>query len=79
MEIAHVATAWHHDWDDPMSTEAYGELIQTHSDHRLLPPDRLAWLVENVRRAIERHGGVVTMRYRTYVTLARNPVGACSR
>lgn len=68
-----IEETWHHDWDNPMSAEAYGELIQTHSDHRLLAPDRLAWLVDNVSRAIEQHGGVVTMRYRTTVTLARTP------
>ena len=68
-----VDDEWHVDWDDPMSAEGYSELLQTHSDHRMLPPDRLAWLVDSVRGAIEQHGGVVTMRYRTTVTLARTP------
>lgn len=64
---------WHHDWDDQMTAAAYSELVQTHSDHRLLPPDRLAYLVDNTRRLINENGGVVTMRYRTNVTLARTP------
>ncbi|MDQ1446213.1 MAG: hypothetical protein QOI20_2677 [Acidimicrobiaceae bacterium] len=62
---------WHHDWEDRLSAQAYAELIQTHSDHRMLDPDALAGLAAGVGRVIDERGGVITMLYRTTVTLAR--------
>lgn len=60
----------HFDWDEPLSGAAYAELLQTHSDHRMLPPGDLAVLAEAVRGAIDAAGGTVVARYRTLVTIA---------
>jgi SAM-dependent methyltransferase len=64
---------WQFDWDSSLDAESYGELMQTHSDHRMLGPELLGRLVDEVRARIDAAGGVITMRYRTVVILARTP------
>jgi SAM-dependent methyltransferase len=52
-------------------TAAWVELLRTHSDHRLLEPDRRERLLESVAAAIERHGGVYAHRSVTHLWAAR--------
>ncbi|MBV8541670.1 MAG: hypothetical protein JO268_14180 [Pseudonocardiales bacterium] len=52
-------------------TESYSGLVQTHSDHLLLPPPQCERLVEAVRDAITRlGGGRLEYRYRTVLLYA---------
>jgi microsomal dipeptidase-like Zn-dependent dipeptidase len=46
-------------------------LLGTHSNHRMLPPDRRAALHDAVARAIEAHGGTIEIAYVTELYLAR--------
>ena len=46
-------------------------LMQTHSNHRLLPPDRLAALLDAVGTAIDEAGGVLPLDATTYLVTAR--------
>jgi SAM-dependent methyltransferase len=63
-----------YEWTQRYSSTSYGELIQTHSNHRLLPEPQLARLVAAVRRAIDDVGdGTVDYPYRTHLWLARQP------
>lgn len=59
--------AWQRDYD----ADRYGELMQTQSDHQLLPPDELMALVDAVRERIARHGGTLRIHYEARLLLAR--------
>lgn len=52
------------------SSTAYLDLLATHSDHRLLPPDQREALIRGVRVAIDSHGGRIDLRYEAQVYLA---------
>jgi SAM-dependent methyltransferase len=68
--------AWRHeaiDWETSYGTQEYAELIQTHSDVRLLAPDARTRLVTAVAGAIEAAGGRFTFRYRTHLFTASKP------
>jgi SAM-dependent methyltransferase len=58
-------------WQRAYSTEQYLELLQTHSDHLMLAPDRRLFLMEAVAAAIDRAGGQLQLDYVTQLTLAR--------
>jgi SAM-dependent methyltransferase len=53
------------------TTAAYLALLQTHSDHIMLAPDRQAALLAEIGAAIYRHGGSFAVRYETRLCLAR--------
>jgi SAM-dependent methyltransferase len=58
-------------WTREYSTEAYVSLLETHSDHRLLEPDRRASLLAAVAAVIDEHGGTLRLDYVTLLCLAR--------
>jgi SAM-dependent methyltransferase len=59
-------------WSTTYRAREYGELLETHSDHRLLEPERRSRLIDAVVRAIEDAGdGKLEYRYRTVLQLAR--------
>jgi SAM-dependent methyltransferase len=58
-------------WSDRRSASSYVRLLGTHSNHRMLPPDRRAALQDAVARAIEAHGGTIEIAYVTELYLAR--------
>jgi SAM-dependent methyltransferase len=58
-------------WSLTYDATAWGELIQTHSDHRMLAPEQLAKLVEAVRATIAAHGGELVYPYETVLLTAR--------
>jgi SAM-dependent methyltransferase len=51
-------------WSVTYTTAEWIDLLQTHSNHRLLPPDRLTRLLGEVATAIDDLGGNYTYRYR---------------
>jgi SAM-dependent methyltransferase len=51
-------------WSVTYTTAEWLDLLQTHSNHRLLPSDRLTRLLEEVAGAIDDLGGSYTGRYR---------------
>ena len=51
-------------WTQTYTTDEWLDLLQTHSNHRLLPPERLAPLLEAVAAVIDAHGGTYAARYR---------------
>jgi len=57
---------WSHDYDGC----AYVDLMQTQSDHRLLPSRELAALSSAVREAIEAGGGTVRVEYSARLIVA---------
>ncbi|MFL5867692.1 MAG: hypothetical protein ACJ766_11410, partial [Thermoleophilaceae bacterium] len=59
-------------WSQRYDAASYGELLQTHSDHRFLPREQLAELVRAVTTVIETvGGGQITYPYRTDLLTAR--------
>jgi SAM-dependent methyltransferase len=59
-------------WSQVYSAGGYASLLQTHSTVRVLDPDRRDALVSAVTRAIEGHGGELTLPMVTRVWLARS-------
>jgi SAM-dependent methyltransferase len=51
-------------WSQEYTTDEWIDLLQTHSNHRLLPPERLAALLDAVAEAIDADGGIYLGRYR---------------
>jgi SAM-dependent methyltransferase len=62
----HVVT-----WEIDYTAAEWVALLQTHSNHRMLPDDVRTELHEGVAAAIEKHGGVLACIYDTDVYLAR--------
>jgi SAM-dependent methyltransferase len=57
-----------YDWLEPYTTARYLRLLSTQSDHRMLPPDRRAALLEAVGEVV---AGGIEIDYRTSLFLAR--------
>ncbi|HEY7073104.1 MAG TPA: class I SAM-dependent methyltransferase [Acidimicrobiales bacterium] len=51
-------------WSVTYTTAEWIDLLQTHSNHRLLPADRLGRLLDEVAAALDDQGGSYTYRYR---------------
>ena len=51
-------------WSHEYKRDEWIDLLQTHSNHRLLPPERLTRLLDAVAEAIDAHGGTYLGRYR---------------
>jgi SAM-dependent methyltransferase len=60
-------------WERRYSRADWLGMVQTHSDHLRLDPDRRAELVEALGRAIDAIGGSIDSHYGTYAVLARVP------
>ena len=58
-------------WGRSYTTEQWLDQLPTHSDHRTLPPDRLARVLDEVGRTVREAGGVFEMTYRTWLVTAR--------
>ncbi len=58
------------DWTKDYTTTGYVELLQTHSDHRLLPPADLDRLLVAVAEVVDGAGGRITHGYRTHLVTA---------
>ncbi len=58
-------------WSMTRTTADQVGLMQTHSNHRLLPPERLAALLDAVGSAIDEAGGVLHLDVTTYLVTAR--------
>jgi SAM-dependent methyltransferase len=65
-----------YEWKQPYDADAYGELLRTHSDHRLLAPERLEPVVLAITDVINREGGgELIYPYRTDLLFARRTAG----
>ena len=62
-----------YEWVTEYDSGTWIRLLQTHSDHRALPPADLNELLTGVREAIETHGGVHRVEITTELVLARKP------
>lgn len=62
-------------WTRTLSTSRYCDLLSTHSDHRMLRPDRLTRLLAAVSEVIDDIGGAIDLAYETvmYVAHLRDP------
>lgn len=60
-----------HRWAESYSTDDYANLMQTHSNHRMLDREALAHLVEEIRHVIDAHGGTIEVPYETLLFTAR--------
>lgn len=58
-------------WQHRYSRDEWLELIQTRSNHVVLPPDRRARVVERVGQAIDQLGGHLVAHYRTEALFAQ--------
>jgi SAM-dependent methyltransferase len=57
-------------WHAAYTAAEYVDLVQTHSDHRILPPGQLRAVVEGVRAAIEASGGTYGVDYLAVLCIA---------
>jgi SAM-dependent methyltransferase len=57
-------------WSVAYSVEGWLDLLNTHSDHRLLPEARRLALLDAVAEALNRRGGAFEMAYETQLYLA---------
>jgi SAM-dependent methyltransferase len=57
-------------WVKRYSRDEWLDHLPTHSDHRALPPEQLARLLDAVGRAIDERGGSFTMQYDTVLVTA---------
>ena len=62
-------------WEHTYTRDEWLDQIPTHSDHRTLPPDVLATLLEHVGALIDADGGTLTIPHDTELLLDRPPVG----
>lgn len=52
-------------WTQTLSTAEYSELLSTHSDHRMLGPDRLTALLTAIADVMDENGGTLQLAYET--------------
>jgi SAM-dependent methyltransferase len=57
--------------DEDYSRDQWLDYLPTHSDHRTLPPERLAELLRRVGEVIDGFGGRIAVRYETWLVTAR--------
>jgi SAM-dependent methyltransferase len=57
-------------WTQTLSTAEYCDLLSTHSDHRMLGPDRLTELLTAVADVVDQNGGTLQLAYETVLYLA---------
>ena len=60
-------------WKATYTTEGWLEHLQTHSDHRGLPPETLDRLLGEVGAVIDRRGGALRLDYDTWLVSGRAP------
>jgi len=60
-----------YDWSHEYATAEYLELIQTHSDHIVLGPERLGPLLDSVGAVIDAEGGRFRLDYTALLLLVR--------
>jgi trans-aconitate methyltransferase len=58
-------------WQQTYTTAEWISLLRTHSDHRLLPDETRAPLLEAIRQALDERGGTMLVSYETEVVTAR--------
>jgi hypothetical protein len=58
-------------WKWQHTTSSYTDLLRTRSDHRMLETARRELLLGEVAKAIDDHGGEVTVDYETHLYVAR--------
>ena len=58
-----TAQSREYDWRAEYSTADYLDLLQTHSDHRLLDRERLEAVLTGIGNAIDSHGGSLAVNY----------------
>ena len=63
-------TSRRYPWSQTYSAPEYCGLLRTHSDHRLLAPDKLEALLQALSTVIELHGSRVEIAYDTHLYLA---------
>jgi hypothetical protein len=61
-------------WIQAYSCDEYVRLLETHSDHVLLPPERRSALLRRVGETIREHGNRLVLERETYVLLARRSI-----
>jgi SAM-dependent methyltransferase len=62
-------------WSQTYPTAVWLDRVSTHSDHRMLPPDRLAALLDALRSALAARGGEITVHFETLTVTATRAGG----
>jgi SAM-dependent methyltransferase len=57
-------------WARPFTSADYCHLLSTHSDHRMLGPERLERLLTGVGEVVDAHGGNIELAYETVMYVA---------
>ena len=57
-------------WDQRFSRDEWLDQLPTHSDHRILPPEKLEAVLRGVGAAIDAMGGSILVRYDTMLVTA---------
>jgi SAM-dependent methyltransferase len=59
-----------HTWSQSYTATEWTDLLPTHSDHRLLPPDELHDMLDAIATAIDNFGGSIEVTYAAYLVTA---------
>jgi SAM-dependent methyltransferase len=62
-----------YDWTRELRTDEHAALLETQSDHRMLPAEEFEALRAGLSAVIDDHGGSFTFAYRAVLMLARLP------
>ncbi len=62
-------------WSQTYPVAAWLDRVSTHSDHRVLPPEQLAALLDALRAAIDDRGGEIAVHYETLMGTATRAGG----
>lgn len=61
-------------WTQTLSTAEYCDLLSTHSDHRMLGPDRLTELLTAIADSVDLNGGTLQLAYETVLYVASRQI-----
>src|SRR5262245_44456843 len=64
-----------YEWSEVYPASHWLEKVETQSDHRVLPPERLGTLSEALREALEARGGEIAVNYETFALTATRAGG----
>jgi SAM-dependent methyltransferase len=62
-------------WQWLHTTSSYTDFLRTRSDHRMLEPQKRDEVLSEIAKAIDEHGGRLTLDYETHLYIARRLTG----
>ncbi len=61
----------HYPWSQAYTPAEYCDLLRSHSDHQMLPPEQLMTLLDAIAQVISAHGSAIEVAYEAHLYLAQ--------